>query len=249
MLHVRGCHRERPHMNVKLVVVEGKPEGKEIPVQTAKFLIGRGAECHLRPNSELISRHHCMFVVDGDRVTLRDLGSTNGTRVNGERIEGEVTIWHEDLVQVGPLGFRMELDPVPSPTPGEARQVAAAAEPAQQAMAPLPGAVIGSSHAAHKEIDLWRAREQQPALPDSSSGVFDDDTELLNTQVEMAGGQETQYDLPVQPEGDTAQGPGDGYVTLESGRKMKVGNAKAKIEKTRDDTSTAAADILRRVMD
>ena len=70
-------------MNVKLVVVQGKPEGKEIPLRTPKFLIGRGTECHLRPNSELISRHHCLLIIGESGVTLRDLGSTNGTLVNG----------------------------------------------------------------------------------------------------------------------------------------------------------------------
>ena len=63
-------------------VVGGRHHGKMIPLATKKFLIGREQDCHLRPNSELMSRHHCVFAVDDFSVRVRDLGSTNGTFVN-----------------------------------------------------------------------------------------------------------------------------------------------------------------------
>src|SRR5436189_3639266 len=96
-------------MEIRLLVVQGKPLGKEIPVKESRFLIGRSDECHLRPNSELVSRVHCQVSVEGDTVRLRDLGSSNGTIVNGERISDEVVLNDGDLVQVGPLGFQMIL--------------------------------------------------------------------------------------------------------------------------------------------
>src|SRR3954451_6417289 len=45
-------------MKVQLIVVQGKPEGKTIPLQGPIFKIGRGETCHLRPNSEQVSREH-----------------------------------------------------------------------------------------------------------------------------------------------------------------------------------------------
>lgn len=240
-------------MNVKLVVVQGKPEGKEIPVRTPKFLVGRGTECHLRPNSELISRHHCMFLMDGNHVTLRDLGSTNGTLVNGERIEGDVAVWHEDLVQVGPLGFRIVFDPVPSSAPTELEptpvETAAQQVPVAEAVVKSSAGSLGASNAKDSEIEQWLVPDKSGGLHDSGSQVFDGDAELLNTKIEFAAGQETHHDLTLPPASDAPDESNGGFVTLESGRKMKIGNAKEKIEKTRDDTSSAAADILRRVMD
>src|SRR5262249_15881764 len=54
-----------------------------------------------------VSRHHCVFTVDDFTVRLRDLGSTNGTFVNGERIQGQVVLKAGDHVVVGKLSFEM----------------------------------------------------------------------------------------------------------------------------------------------
>ena len=73
-------------MKVQLIVVQGKPEGKTIPLLVPRFKIGRGETCHLRPNSEQVSREHAEFVVGSEVVTVNDLGSRNGTLVNGRAI-------------------------------------------------------------------------------------------------------------------------------------------------------------------
>ena len=94
------------HMKAKLVVVQGKPRGKRIRLRKGKFLIGRGKDCQLRPNSELVSRHHCCITMDDSGVRAREMGSTNGTFLNGEPISGEdVKIANGDLLTVGPLTF------------------------------------------------------------------------------------------------------------------------------------------------
>jgi predicted component of type VI protein secretion system len=240
-------------MNVKLVVVQGKPEGKEIPLRTPKFLIGRGTECHLRPNSELVSRHHCLLIIGDGCVTLRDLGSTNGTLVNGERSQGDVLIYHEDLIQVGPLGFRIVMDPVPAPVP-------APREPAPVALAPPPAPVLaakskvgalGSKDAKDSEIEHWLVSDSTHNVPDSGSGVYDGDTEMHEiTTIDRAVGQDTKPEIASPPiDAEPPKEPTEDEVTLESGRKMKVGNARQKIDKTPEDTSQAAADILRRMME
>lgn len=94
-------------LNVELRVVEGKQQGKTIPLTVRQFLIGREQDCHLRPNTDLVSRHHCVFTVDDYTVRLRDLGSTNGTYVNGERIQGQVVLKPGDEVSVGKLKFKV----------------------------------------------------------------------------------------------------------------------------------------------
>ncbi|WP_437190845.1 FHA domain-containing protein [Planctomicrobium sp. SH527] len=91
----------------ELSVVSGKQAGAVIPLPQGKFLIGREEDCHLRPNSELVSRHHCVFTVDEFTVRLRDLGSTNGTLVNGEKIRGGVVLNSGDIVSIGKIEFRV----------------------------------------------------------------------------------------------------------------------------------------------
>ncbi len=91
----------------ELFVMSGKQAGTIIPLPDGKFLIGREEDCHLRPNSDLVSRHHCVFTVDEFTVRLRDLGSTNGTLLNGERIRGAVVLNPGDIVSIGKIEFRV----------------------------------------------------------------------------------------------------------------------------------------------
>jgi len=88
-------------MEVKLIVVGGKQEGMEIPVQGPEFLIGRGEECRLRPQSTLISRKHCAILVDKDSAVLVDFGSVNGTLVNGERVQDRCELKNGDRIKIG----------------------------------------------------------------------------------------------------------------------------------------------------
>jgi predicted component of type VI protein secretion system len=94
-------------LQVDLKVLEGKQQGKLIPLNVKQFLIGREQDCHLRPNSDLVSRHHCVFTIDDFTIRLRDLGSTNGTFVNGERIQGQIVLKPGDHVVVGKLSFEI----------------------------------------------------------------------------------------------------------------------------------------------
>ncbi len=96
-------------MDVKLIVVGGKHAGTEIQVPGPKFFIGRGEDCHLRPQSEQISRHHAAILLESGSVAVRDLSSRNGTYVNGERITEQTELKNGDRVQLGPLEFDVEL--------------------------------------------------------------------------------------------------------------------------------------------
>ena len=96
-------------MHAVLKVMEGKQQGALIPLGK-KFLIGREEDCHLRPNSDLVSRHHCVFTVDEFTTRLRDLGSTNGTFVNGIRTTGQVVLKSGDQVRIGKLLFEVVID-------------------------------------------------------------------------------------------------------------------------------------------
>jgi len=96
-------------IQAELRIAAGNKQGSSISLPQGKFLVGREEDCHLRPNSDLVSRHHCVFTVDDFSVRLRDLGSTNGTFVNGERLKGAVMLKQGDRVLIGKLDFEVIL--------------------------------------------------------------------------------------------------------------------------------------------
>jgi predicted component of type VI protein secretion system len=96
-------------MEVKLVVLEGKAKGREIPLPSTQFIIGRATACHLRPHSTMVSKYHCAIGRSGGSLIVRDLKSRNGTFVNDEQISGAVRLKDGDTLAVGPLRFRIAL--------------------------------------------------------------------------------------------------------------------------------------------
>jgi pSer/pThr/pTyr-binding forkhead associated (FHA) protein len=61
--------------------------GPDITLDRAVVVVGRHPNCDTRLDSLRVSRHHCCMTRENDQVVVRDLGSTNGIRINGERVE------------------------------------------------------------------------------------------------------------------------------------------------------------------
>src|SRR3954452_2899720 len=97
-------------MNVKLLVLQGRPAGKALLFGQGEYFLGRGPECHVRFNSDWVSRQHCLLRVREDGVSLRDLASRNGTLVNGRLLESERRLADGDLIQLGPTVFKVRLE-------------------------------------------------------------------------------------------------------------------------------------------
>lgn len=96
-------------MDVKLIVQSGKSAGQEVRIPPPKFFVGRAEDCQMRPKSDLISRHHCVIMVENEDVILRDLGSRNGTHVNEQRVIGEQELKTGDRLTIGPLEFEVAI--------------------------------------------------------------------------------------------------------------------------------------------
>jgi hypothetical protein len=93
-----------------LVVSSTNAAGKEIPIRVPEFVIGRDPECHLRPASPMISKKHCAFVIEGEKVLFKDFGSTNGSFINEEKVDGQAFLKDGDIVKFGPLVFKAKME-------------------------------------------------------------------------------------------------------------------------------------------
>ena len=96
-------------MIVKLVVASGKNAGRAIAVKRNKLLIGRAEDCDVRPLSDEVSRRHCEVNVGPAEVTAQDLGSRNGTFVNGEKIAEKTLLKDGDVLRIGLLELQVSI--------------------------------------------------------------------------------------------------------------------------------------------
>ncbi len=84
-------------------------DGPSVLLDKPILLIGRHPECDIQIDSRKISRRHCCIAQVADYLVIRDLGSTNGVRVNGDRVlEGRLD--EGDEVTIGASRFRVSWD-------------------------------------------------------------------------------------------------------------------------------------------
>jgi DNA-binding response OmpR family regulator len=81
------------------------PTGREHPLSGDVVTIGRAVECDVVITSRRVSREHARLRREGWRVILEDLGSTNGTFLNDERVLDPVELRDEDRIRVGDVTF------------------------------------------------------------------------------------------------------------------------------------------------
>jgi hypothetical protein len=83
-----------------LVVQEGQLAGKRWPLNRTEFIIGRGEDCDIVLPDRQVSRHHFRVVRDDDGYNVEDLGSKNGTYINGAPVRGSMQLQDGDEIQV-----------------------------------------------------------------------------------------------------------------------------------------------------
>ncbi|MEZ6056183.1 MAG: FHA domain-containing protein [Planctomycetaceae bacterium] len=91
-----------------LTIETGKHKGRRLRLSPGELVVGRDEKAGIRVASSEVSRAHCVFITTETGVVLKDLGSRNGTFVNGIAITDERTLQANDVIVVGPLGFRFQ---------------------------------------------------------------------------------------------------------------------------------------------
>ena len=89
-------------------VMRGFYEGLEVPVDRDWVVIGRGRGADIVIAEPTMSRAHAAIGFDGERFFVQDLGSTNGTRVNGSAAE-KAELKNGDEVSLGKLQLKLDL--------------------------------------------------------------------------------------------------------------------------------------------
>jgi len=127
---------------MRLVAMSGG-QTLSFPLRQGATIIGRHASCHICIPSPTLSRRHCQCLVDGATVTLRDLGSSHGTFVNGQRVE-RAQLRDGDLLSLGGFQLRFEAGEGAAPGAYAPGAYAAPAGPVQDAVVTPQGAPPGA---------------------------------------------------------------------------------------------------------
>ncbi len=110
--------------DARLIVIAGTNQGTEVLLQGEPVLIGRGGDCDLTLHDTYASRHHCWIEPRGDAWAVRDLGSKNGTLVDGTRVEYEQPLYDGEVLTVGRSQLRFS-----DPTATRTYHIVAALDP------------------------------------------------------------------------------------------------------------------------
>jgi pSer/pThr/pTyr-binding forkhead associated (FHA) protein len=214
-------------MEVKLVVVGGRQSGMEIPVPVPHFLIGRGQECHLRPNSSSVSRKHCAIVVAEGSASIEDMGSTNGTFVNGERIETRRELKNGDHLAIGKLQLDVQL----------AVSIGGKRKPKVHSIQEAAARTVAAAAAHDDDLDIsgWLEEpDSENVVPSSVKPRSADDTvtgkDLMTDTTSLPANPAKPAENPKEPEKSPQKVPG------------KFQNAR---KPTAESSSSAASDMLR----
>jgi len=96
-------------LELALVMVKADGTSKEVKLEKGHAIIGRDEAARIRIPLGAVSRRHCEVKIEDDEVIVQDLGSSNGTYVNGKRVK-QAELAPGDLLGVGPVVFVVRID-------------------------------------------------------------------------------------------------------------------------------------------
>ncbi|MEQ8770906.1 MAG: FHA domain-containing protein [Phycisphaerales bacterium] len=168
-------------MDVVLIRVQEDGSTAEVPLKKSKTVFGRGEECTVRVPAASVSRRHCEIEVADGSIVVRDLGSSNGTFVNQERVESK-PVAGGDLVSFGGFVFVVQVNGDPDDIDAElmyedglpeeasgAGGKATASHPTQTGTGPareslVPAGDLDESSVVEFDFDLDDDEDDQPPL-------------------------------------------------------------------------------------
>lgn len=143
-----------------LIVLSGKHKGKRVRLTETETVIGRDETAKIRVATNEISRQHCLLILTPAGVLVRDLGSRNGTFINGIPIAEETILKPGDSITVGPMTFELENVEV------DKKQAASITS------ANAPGKVKKDSKTSDDDIAGWLTDETSDGLSTSDTTIL-----------------------------------------------------------------------------
>ncbi len=216
-------------MHVRVKIMQGSNTGKEIKIPSPQCVIGREDGCHIKPNSDAISRRHCVILTTENEVVVRDLKSRNGTFVNEERVADEAVLLNGDMLKVGPLQFEMIIE--------------------QSASKPKRTKIADIKEAVARTAEVGAASNSTSDIDDISQWLEEGDTQEKSRRNTDPETRQFRLDDTVAPgtSADPAK-PSDSTTVTAAKRpdKKEPGKLPPRPSTSKADSREAAADMLKK---
>ncbi len=161
-------------MKAELVPENGDPP---IPITKDLTVVGRKEYCDVCIDDASLSKRHCVLVKTDGLLVVRDLATTNGTKVKGQRIRWAALL-PEDRLTFGSYKVRIYLGPDDLPAPSETRRKASKTAPVpkresaakdERARTPAAGPIVGFPTPSPLEVPVFARDDAEPENRESDS--------------------------------------------------------------------------------
>ncbi|MCC6227781.1 MAG: FHA domain-containing protein [Phycisphaerales bacterium] len=155
-------------VNASLILVTADKPPREVPLKKSTLIVGRQDTCHIRIPSDSVSRQHCELRVEDNGVTVRDLGSSNGTFVNKRRVN-QTELAAGDVLSIGSFTFVVKIGDAPP-----------SVDPARVLAASSPVSAATKSSPDHPASTKPASKPTKPSAGGKGSVLDEIDTEALS---------------------------------------------------------------------
>lgn len=198
-------------MSYQLVVVRGRSANQVLKLPSEGVTtVGRQQGCQIRIGSSQVSRKHCELFEKHGHLLVKDLGSSNGTIVNGKKIDGQLVLEPGNILQIGAVAFRVEKagTPVAEPVAAPSAGPADTAVPAE--------ASVGDE----ADIDLdYEQTDEEFASEAPAEAEVEAEAEA-EAEVEAKAADEAEPETPAEPEAAEAATEESSLLTSESEKEI-----------------------------
>jgi pSer/pThr/pTyr-binding forkhead associated (FHA) protein len=173
-------------MKAELVPINGDPP---IPITRDVTVVGRREFCDVQVNDPSLSKRHCVLIKTDGLLVIRDLGTTNGTKVKGQRVRWAALL-PDDRITLGSYKMRVYLGPDDAPGPSELARFRTSNQAQPQPKPPplpLKGSNDRATARAAPEVDATAVQAQManepaklsstPVVPPTMAEVIGEDDE------------------------------------------------------------------------
>lgn len=165
-------------MEAVFIMFKADGQTRSFPLARDVTVIGRREDCDLRIPLTEVSRKHCRVVKEGDTLRVEDLGSSNGTFQNGQRVQ-EAILQPGDYLQIGPVLFAVQIEGIPGIDEIQPPQPSDVQHSPNDSVSPQAATITPPTVAGNQDAPVTSQATSRPATPSDTPAAPDATDDLF----------------------------------------------------------------------